>query len=65
MGETRKPYTLADVIPFLGFHLCMALPGGWRGEPWRSIELWLLPIAVDWAYRDHDARPSPVTRRGR
>ena len=37
-------------LAFLAFNLCMALPGGWRGEPWRSVELWLLPHAAAWAY---------------
>lgn len=32
------------------FHLVMALPGGWRGTPWRQIELWLLPYAAGHAY---------------
>ncbi len=47
---------MGDAGNFLALHLMMALPGGWRGGIWHKIELWLLPYAGAWAYRD--MRPS-------
>lgn len=50
MSTKRIPEWLDRLLSFLGYHLCLALPGGWRGEPWKTIELWLLPWAGSHTY---------------